>query len=101
MTKSIKLRIVDKERFIGVLLISFIAVAILIVFLVGQTSVQGQAKDTHISIYVKQGDTLWSIAQKYNHKNEDLRKLVRNIMIENKMETAMLYQGQEIKIPIQ
>ncbi len=101
MTRNVKLRIVDKERFIGFLLISFIVLAILIVFFVSQTSVQGQAKDAYISVYAKQGDTLWGIAQRYNYKNEDLRKLIHTIMDENNMETAMLYQGQEIKIPTQ
>ena len=52
-----------------------------------------------IKYTVKEGDTLWRIAKRYNRDGEDVRKLIYEIREHNNI-TPMIYPGQEILVPV-
>ncbi len=52
-----------------------------------------------IIVMVNEGDTLWSIAKKYNFNNEDIRKVIYNIEQVNNIEKSIIYPGQQLKVP--
>ena len=101
MKKQFKLKIKDRKRFACFisLVIVFVMTTALISIL--QTTVRGKAEKSYIEVYIQPGDTLWEIADKYNDRGIDIRKFVYNIMTENNMKTAMVYQNQTVKIPIE
>lgn len=81
--------------------LSWFIIAVLIfalVIFIGYTS-QGSIPQEYKIVEVNKGDTLWSIAVKYNINNEDPRKLINEIKKINNLETIILQPGQMIKIP--
>ncbi len=55
-------------------------------------------------IYISNGDTLWSIAkeEKENnlyYKNQDIRDIVNDIKLINKLNTSNLFANQKLLIP--
>jgi len=62
--------------------------------------VWAKEKDT-VTVVVKSGDTVWSIAGENNPGNKDLRKLVHEIITENDLADGMIYAGQELVIPVE
>jgi LysM repeat protein len=98
--RNIKLKVVNRKRFITFISCTLVIISTLFITFISQTSVSGQAKNNYIHVNVVAGDTLWDIAQKYNHNHKDIRKFINEIMIENNMETAMINQGETIKVPI-
>ncbi|RKD34508.1 LysM peptidoglycan-binding domain-containing protein [Thermohalobacter berrensis] len=53
-----------------------------------------------IEVKVKRGDTLWNIAKKNNPNNDDVRKIVHKIMKLNDMESAEIFPGDVLKVPL-
>ncbi|MBP2655318.1 MAG: Peptidoglycan-binding lysin protein [Firmicutes bacterium] len=52
-------------------------------------------------VTVGHGDTVWSIAAKETHDNEDIRGLVTAIIQANSLsDDVKIYSGQTIKIPV-
>lgn len=49
---------------------------------------------------VSSGDTLWTIAQKYNTKNRDIRSVVYDIIRLNDMDGASVRAGETISVPL-
>lgn len=56
------------------------------------------AENTYISIQVMPGDTLWSIASKYN-TGRDIRKFIFDIKEINGLTDSTIYEGQRLIIP--
>ena len=57
------------------------------------------------TIFVSEGDTLWTIASlesKSNayYKNKDVREIINNILKENNLNNSTIKINQELKIPI-
>ena len=52
---------------------------------------------THV---VKAGETLWDIAKHYSPRNADPRPVVYNIKIINKLDSAIIYPGQILSVPV-
>jgi len=85
----------NKKRFaISILL------AILIVFtFLYVASVYGyKEKISYNSVYVKKGDTLWDIAEKYKQSG-DIRKYIKEIKKINNLESSTIFEGDILKIP--
>lgn len=53
----------------------------------------------YTSIIVQPGDNLWKIAQRHASPDTDLRKIIHEIKKVNRLNTASLMPGQELKIP--
>ena len=95
-----KVRIVNKTRFITFLIILLTLTSILINALFKIGKAYSVTYTHYINIEVKAGDTLWGIAKKNNTGKEDIRKLVYKIMKINNLETAKIKPGDIIKVPI-
>lgn len=96
-----KLKIVNKKKFIRsiVIVVSIILGALFIIN--NKAFSHGDIK--YESIYVKRGDTLWSIAEKEQKNNpyyygKDIRYIIANIENINKLNNSYLIEGQELLI---
>ncbi len=51
------------------------------------------------SVTVQNGETVWSIARKYSHGQEDVREVVNRIIAANELQGKYIYPGQVLKVP--
>lgn len=96
--KKSKYRIISKGRFIF-----FLAIPVILFFsfLFGmKVNAKNEIDLVFKSIYVENGDTLWSISNKYAPKSTDLRDYIDNVMEINQLKTSMLKPGQMLNVPI-
>ena len=100
MKRKRHIRLKNKKRFVIFLSSILILIVISMMNLFTQTLVWGTSKNTYMEVLVKKGDTLWSIAERYNSNNKDIRKFINEIMRENNINSAMLMHGDTLKIPI-
>lgn len=101
MKKYNRLRQTNKKRQLKsskIGLLTFAALFFLIT--VFNMLAQGDQISDFEIITVQKGDSLWSIAQKYNHDQKDIRKLIFQIRRLNNLEQALIFEGQKIKIPL-
>lgn len=52
----------------------------------------------YIDYTVSKGETLWSIAEEYKEKNEDIRQYIYEIKKLNNMKNSNIYENKIIKI---
>jgi len=88
-----RLRIVSPERFCTV-----VAILVMIAFLLGCVCSGNGYEVEEVSIH--DGDTLWSIADKYTDDKEDVRETVHIIKKINGMDDVIVYPGEVIYVPI-
>jgi len=55
--------------------------------------------EDYVSVVVKKGDTLWSIANKYGPANEDIRMICHLIREANEIRDNIVVPGQTILVP--
>lgn len=94
-------RIISKSRFFLFITITLALLAIIIVSIVTSTgaySIQSTYETEHY--WVKKGDTLWSIAKDFSPEGYDIRKMIYQIREENDLDTAMIYEGAKLEIPL-
>jgi nucleoid-associated protein YgaU len=84
----------NKLRFSASLSVLFIITGTLLF----STSAYGYRDTGYTTMTVRQGDTLWSIAEKYN-KQGDIRKYIYDIKKINKLSSSDIYAGSELLIP--
>jgi LysM repeat protein len=53
-----------------------------------------------VTVSVKEGDSLWEIADRYDYNNMDLRKYIEIIQAYNNLENTVLQPGDTIYVPI-
>lgn len=53
-----------------------------------------------LTVIVKNGESVWTIAKENNPNNMDLRRLVYEIIEENDIENGVIYAGDELVIPL-
>ncbi|MCX8130668.1 MAG: LysM peptidoglycan-binding domain-containing protein [Clostridia bacterium] len=85
----------NKTRFTTVIMIMIITITT--TFLA--TTVYGYKESSYKTIIVRQGDTLWDIANK-NNKESDIRKYIYEIKKVNNLNDGNIISGQELKIPV-
>lgn len=88
------MRIVNLPRFI----ISMIIIVCILSFITSMltTKVFSAAPIQYENIVVSEGDTLWSIA---NNIGGNVNKNIYEIKRINRLESSMIYIGQELQIP--
>lgn len=50
-------------------------------------------------VTVEKGDTLWNLAKEYNHGG-DIRSYIREVQKINDLTDGIIYEGDEIKMPV-
>ena len=90
------MKIKNKSKFIRSIVI--ILGIIIILSLITSKSLSHAEKE-YKTICVESGDTLWSIAQRYNTKNRDIRYVVDDIMRANDLDSTRLHVGDTLVIP--
>lgn len=97
------MKIVNLKKFLRSIFI--ILLVIFILSLICAKASLSHKEMEYTTLYVTNGDTLWSIAkdlQKNNvyYKGKDIRDIVANIKDINNLESSNLYINQELMIPI-
>lgn len=91
------MKIVNKKRFITTISIILIMFFSVIVMFFSFTKNQ-EYTESHKTIYISKNETLWSIAKEYKKPNQDIRDYIYEIRKLNNMESATIYEGQELII---
>lgn len=93
------MRIVNKRKFIKSTL-TLIIIVISIIILVNTIINKTEYTEKYKTIYISEDETLWSIAEEYKKPNQDIREYIYEIKKLNNMESATIYEGQELTIII-
>ncbi|MBE6038497.1 MAG: LysM peptidoglycan-binding domain-containing protein [Anaerofustis stercorihominis] len=96
--RSIKYRIVNKTKLTITLVMIFLTAFTCIIAPV--SGKESSAERTYVEYTVTLGDTLWSIAERYNYNNDDVREVIYNIRQANSMNDSIIEHGQTILIPV-
>lgn len=94
-----RIRIANKRRFTIFLSTIFVITAIIFNGILRLNLVYGSDNGNYAEIAIVSGDTLWEIAKRNNPYNQDIRKIVYEIMKINNMKSASIKAGSVIKIP--
>ena len=81
----------------------FIAfVLLLILTLAAPRWLRGNAMEPEVfrTVYVDEGDTLWSVARQTLPRGRDIRDYILEIQRVNGLESAYIYQGQTLEVPL-
>ena len=93
--------IVNSRRFFTFITLVITLLALIVFTIMNLQGAYSSAYTIETEDYwVKQGETLWSIAQEYSPDGYDIRKMIYEIKEINEMETSMIYSGDKIMIPI-
>lgn len=97
--KRKKKKRVMRKRAKALLLLAFILLSINIH---SKAEAKATPKQYELIDYtITRGETLWSIAKKYTPNDKDVRQTIYEIQKENNLETAFIYEGQQIQIKIE
>ncbi len=97
--KRKRLRIASKTRFTIFLSTVFVIITLIFNGISRLSFAYGTDDRSYVEMTIISGDTLWEIAKRNNPYNQDVRKIVYEIMKINDMKTANLKVGSIIKIP--
>ena len=96
--RSMKFRIVNKTKLTLTLAVIFV---IILTCIVGPVSGKEAVNEhTYVEYTVTLGDTLWSIAERYNYDNIDVREVIYNIKQANALDNGIVEYGQTLMIPV-
>jgi hypothetical protein len=99
--KSKRYVIVDSKRFFLFMTFLITIIALVMFSIMSMTGAYSAASVENFEEYwIKQGDTLWEIADKYAPEGYDTRKFIYEIKEHNEMETSMIFQGEKLLIPV-
>ncbi len=94
-----KIKIVNKFRFTVALTIALLILCTAVFALFGGFKAYSKDVVDYTLHTVDNQETVWSIAQQYNKKGEDIRKTVYEIQKTNDIRENMIFVGQTLKIP--
>jgi LysM repeat protein len=92
----------NKRKFFSSLLsVSIIVVLVVLTLLSLSGNLVSSAMDEPFAeqYIVKANDTLWSISIQLNDSNKDIRDVIHQIMMLNKLDTTVIHPGQILLIP--
>jgi hypothetical protein len=87
-------------RFKLFVILSIVIILIFTLYNLNAFSLNKEDYNNYIEILVKDGDTIWNIAEKYNSNGNDLRQLVYDISKINDVEDSVIIPGQKIIVPL-
>lgn len=96
-----KFKIKDQRKFNRFIIMSLSLIALLVFFtfnIFDNSIVEGRSEENYHSLIVKQGDSLWAIAEKINSK-KDVRELVYEIKELNGLTSSNIQPGKRLYIP--
>lgn len=97
-----KIKITNFRKFIRSILI---LISIILTLMILSKSVFSHQEIKYKTIYVSEGDSIWSIAKsetkenKY-FENKSTKEVVYNIQNTNKLSSSKIYVGQKLLIPV-
>ncbi len=95
-----KYKIINKQRFY-LFISSLFVILFLIVSIIYSTNAHSVVlREDYDEIKIFEGDTLWKIAKRYMPDKYDTRYLVYKLKEFNDLESAYIYPGDTIKVPI-
>jgi len=87
----------NKARFFAFILVTIFLTACLL----ARNAVYGYNEETrYVTVTVKSGDTLWTIAESFYDKG-DIRKHIYNIKKANNMKSCEIFPGNKLIIPLE
>lgn len=79
---------------------SLISVIVFVtVLVIAAANVYSQQNNRYEFVMVKKGDSLWSIAERFNSRL-DTRRLVDKIKTVNNLKDSLIFEGTELLVPI-
>lgn len=97
--RSKQIRIANKKRFTIFLSTVFVVITLILGGISKLNLAYSSDNEDYVEMAIIPGDTLWEIAKRNNPYNQDVRKVVHEIMKINDMKTANIKAGSVIKIP--
>lgn len=97
MTRKSKKRVKKVIRRISFFSIVLVAIVMVLISLVPTQAKSSTGTDYQI-VFVREGETLWKIAQKLNGDG-DIREFIHQIKKLNKLEHSVIYPGQRLIVP--
>ncbi|WP_425447512.1 LysM peptidoglycan-binding domain-containing protein [Dethiothermospora halolimnae] len=91
--------IVNKTRFTIFITILFLILLFILTTALNLDAVYSRSYNKHHKVVVRRGDTLWNIARDNNHNNEDIRRVLHNIIEYNDIKETTVFPGDIIKVP--
>lgn len=88
-------RMMKRRRFVTVTVVFILMMTAMVNYAMAK-----RLEQENISVVVKNGESIWSIARENNPQNKDIRKLVYEIMEANNISDGRIFAGQELIIPI-
>jgi hypothetical protein len=85
----------NKKRFFGLIFFT----CLMVFTLIYTTSAMGFKEPQYQYIAVNSGDSLWSIAQKYN-KGSDIRDYINEVKEINNMDSSLICENSTILVPV-
>ena len=97
------MKIKNVKKFIRSILI-ILGIALAIILLISKATLSHNEIE-YKTIYISEGDTLWSIAKENQtsnqyYKNKDIRYIINDIMKINNLDGSNIIINQDIKIPL-
>ena len=83
--------------------LGIISTLVLVLVLLLASAVQATSRgedQTTVDYRVRSGDTLWVIAEEHGPQSGDVRDVIAVIQDLNDLETALIYPGQVLQIPV-
>lgn len=77
-------------------IIALVALAVAFAGDIGKANVQKQSYQ-HT---VQAGETLWEIASKYTENTQDIREVIHEMTIQNKIKNAVIHQGDVLIVTV-
>ncbi len=93
-----KIKVANKARFA-----LFISILMLIAYPAIMLAMDKPTNNQEISflkVYIEQGDTLWDIAKANLPPKTDIRDFIYEIKVVNRMDSALIREGEFILVPI-
>lgn len=99
--RKLNMKIVNTKKFIRSLTLIFL-IGLILPFIIIKTSFS-YTKTEYKTLYVKSGDTLWSIASNLQstnyYKGKDIRYIIEDLKEINDLGSSNIGVNQELKIP--